>query len=284
MGNRALCTKVRKDGETYCAFHKIVMEQRVEREAAREVWREVLYRLWGERSPLRARQALAAALMEGRITDRYALIYAPVLERETRMLLDEMGLQEEVPVGALQALAQDNQNVHTPAVNQQTDANMAILLDTLVPGDQDTLSELEMYWEEKHPKSLHAVMKDMKKWYRTKTCRTTEDHLYRKVLDGLWARILLSPAREELMVRLWEECHESLRMCCDGHLSRLCNVLCGFEDAFKAPVSVGELLQQKISAIAEMEIPTEDKVGEAWAVFEELQVPMEQREAWIEAF
>jgi hypothetical protein len=28
----------------------------------------------------------------------------------------------------------------------------------------------------------------------------------------------------------------------------------------------------------------EDKVGEAWVVFEELAVPMEQREAWVDAF
>jgi hypothetical protein len=60
--------------------------------------------------------------------------------------------------------------------------------------------------------------------------------------------------------------------------------LCGFSEEFKPQVSVGELLQQRISAIAEREIPVEDKVGEAWLVFEELAVPMEQREAWVDAF
>jgi hypothetical protein len=53
---------------------------------------------------------------------------------------------------------------------------------------------------------------------------------------------------------------------------------------FKPPVSAGELLQQKMAVIAEKEIPVEDKVGEAWAVFEELGTPMDQREAWIDAF
>ena len=103
-------------------------------------------------------------------------------------------------------------------------------------------------------------------------------------MDGLWAYMKTSPAKDELVERLWEECYESVRMCCDGHLTRLCNVLCGFREEFKPPVSVGELLQQRMAVIAEKEIPVEDKVGEAWAVFEELSVPMDQREAWVEAF
>jgi hypothetical protein len=39
-----------------------------------------------------------------------------------------------------------------------------------------------------------------------------------------------------------------------------------------------------MAAIAEKDIPVEEKVGEAWVVFEQLAIPMEEREAWVDAF
>jgi hypothetical protein len=73
-------------------------------------------------------------------------------------------------------------------------------------------------------------------------------------------------------------------MCCDGHLSRLCNVLVGFIEDIKTEVPVGELLQQKMSAIAAMDADTDRKRREALTVFEELRIPLAERDAWIEAF
>jgi hypothetical protein len=72
-------------------------------------------------------------------------------------------------------------------------------------------------------------------------------------------------------------------VCCEGHLSRLANVLVGFDDEAKPEVSVGELLQQKIAAISELDLSIEDKVGHAWAVFDELAIPMDQRIEWVDA-
>jgi hypothetical protein len=219
------------------------------------------------------------------MTDAYFLMYAEMLQEEIAFF--EQGNRErlaQAPRGELEAMARDRQNVHTVAVSQLTRSGMEILLETPVSSDQDTLKEIEEVWEQTRTRSLRMVLSDMRRWYNVQTCRTEDDWLYRRTLDGLWSYIKQSPVRDELVGRLWEECYESVRMCCDGHLSRLCNVLCGFLEEFKPPVSAGELLQQKISAIAEKEIPVEDKVGEAWAVFEELSIPMEQREAWIDAF
>jgi hypothetical protein len=61
-------------------------------------------------------------------------------------------------------------------------------------------------------------------------------------------------------------------------------VLVGFDDAFVAPVPVGEILQQKIAVIAAKDVSVEHKVGEAWRVFEELKIPMAERMPWLEAF
>lgn len=108
--------------------------------------------------------------------------------------------------------------------------------------------------------------------------------MYKRMLDGLWARVKAHKERKELTKRLWEEAFESVDKCCQGHLSRLANVLVGFTEEVKAEVPVGEILQQKIAAIAAKDIGVEFKVCEAWTVFEELKVPMEERDAWIEAF
>jgi hypothetical protein len=204
-----------------------------------------------------------------------------------RMFEDELEFYREAnpprrdpPKSELHVLSQDSQNVHTEHVNKQTESGVELLLNTSIPVGQDTLKEIGDIWTGK--KSL--VLKDMKRWYAIKTCRTKHDYLYQRTLDGLWARIKISSEKDELLERLWEECYESVSMCCEGHISRLCNVLVGFDESFKAPVSIGELLQQKMSVIAGEDIDVLKKVEKAWYVMEELAIPREQREAWIEAF
>ena len=279
------CTKVCVAGEQHCKYHITLLRAREQKLAARRTWVRVLEILWGEMDPILAVETLEMAVITGRITEAYGRTYFQVLEEEiTFFQRFNAERVAEVPRGELEAFAQDRQNVHTTAVTQQTRTGMDILLETPVASDQDTLKEIESVWEQSRTRSLRMVLADMRQWYNVQTCRTEDDWLYRRTLDGLWSYIKVSPAKDELIERLWEECYESVRMCCDGHLSRLCNVLCGFQEEFKPQVSVGELLQQKIAMIAEKEISVEEKVGEAWVVFEELAIPIEQREAWIEAF
>jgi hypothetical protein len=90
--------------------------------------------------------------------------------------------------------------------------------------------------------------------------------------------------RQELVKRAFEECSESVSMCCEGHLSRLCNVMVGFDDAFMPPVSTAEILQNKMGAISLLDISTEEKIEQAKKVLEELGVPSIEHEVWLEAF
>jgi hypothetical protein len=89
--------------------------------------------------------------------------------------------------------------------------------------------------------------------------------------------------RGELVKRLWEECVESLDMCCEGHISRLANVFVGFDSAFKSPASPNEMLQAQIAEIAQMKLRLETKLAKANAVMDELKVPVEERAPWLEA-
>jgi hypothetical protein len=194
------------------------------------------------------------------------------------------------PTGVLGALARDNQNVHTRVVSDQTNAATAKLRAVKVPESQQTEKTLALIWLGTLDVSFARYLPvsiDINRWFNTKDCREANDNLYRKLLRGLVALIGAEKEderRAEMYRRLWEECYESMNMCCEGHISRLCNVLVGFDDAFQPPVSFGEILQSKMAAIAGLDIPDEEKRRQANAFFDEHQTPAEERVAWLEAF
>jgi hypothetical protein len=283
MTNGAACTHVRANGYELCARHQRVVERRAEILNARLVFGEALDALWTDSNPELAVQRLNDALMGGRIDEERYTGLAEMLDEELVFWGQLHVLPEGVAVKSdLHRLSLDAQNVHTKEVNALTNDSLALLLSTDVSPDQNTLADLNELWANK--KGFKSVKKDMLRWYETATCREDNDRLYKRTLDGLWANIKMSKFKNDLLERLWEECFESVKMCCDGHISRLCNVLVGFDDAFKPEIPIGVLLQQKMSAIAAKDVRVEYKVGEAWAVFEELNIPRDQRLDWLEAF
>ena len=201
-------------------------------------------------------------------------------------------VRQEVPRGNLHLIAIDRQNVHTRAVSQQTNKGLEVLL-ALQKQKNRAMRSPEWFasrWLVRSYGSWQVVSRtvmDMMQWYNTNTCRTTGDQLYRHTLDGLYLRILSHPSEEvkhELNKRAFEECFESIGLCCDGHISRLCNVLVGFDDAFEPPVAFGEILQNKMAALFALDIPTEEKLAQAIAFFNEYAVPEAERAPWLEAF
>ena len=195
------------------------------------------------------------------------------------------------PRGELEAFTRDGQNVHTRVVTEQTNAALQILLNTDVPSDQRTLREIHMKILDHvvagrintSLEHIAEVDRDAKRWYRVSTCRLDNDYLYKRVLDGLWAKMKTLTVREELEIRLWQEMLDSVSMCCDGHISRLTNVLCGFDEAFAPELSPAEKLQNRMSVIAAMEGGLILQVAHAMFALKELNVPTEQWEAWIDA-
>ena len=127
----------------------------------------------------------------------------------------------------------------------------------------------------------------MQHWYNMSYCKSPNDYLYRRTLDGLYLTIQQIKdveIRSELYRRSFEECYESVGQCCEGHISRLCNVLVGFDEVFTPPVPFGEILQNKMAAIAALEATTQEKIRQATAFFDEYAVPDADRHAWLEAF
>jgi hypothetical protein len=191
---------------------------------------------------------------------------------------------------ALGRIAGDAQNVHTTAVSNQTNAGMEKILKTTVPREQQTEKCMVSAWLAGLPTvSWNAVLKtsmDVNHWFNVKSCRAENDTLYRNMLRGLVAMINRTDDEQkvELYKRLWEECREATGMCCEGHITRLCNVMVGFDDAFRPPVALGDLMQQKMAAIAMSDLSTLEKLIQARTFFDEVGVPEADRAAWLDAF
>lgn len=195
--------------------------------------------------------------------------------------------QDERP---LARFANDKQNVHTEPITKQLNDGMSILLAIEVPREQkSTMYEIgcEFQKMEKDRHQVDGVLRDMLMWWNMTSVMKTNDLLYRKLLRGLWWTIKNTKDKEtqkELTNRLWEECLDSVKMCAQGHLARLTNVMIGYDESIKAPVPVGEILQAKLSAIQASDAEWEEQVCQAKAVLVELEIPADQHMVWLEAF
>ena len=270
-----------------CKKHLKLEEKRERKRRFGEMWFDALDLLWDGHGPEEFTGFIGQQLDQLMATDDERLEFRNKINMELEFYFaihPTVGHGPDPPKTELEGLARDGQNVHTGPVNKQTQDGVTALLDTQVAVGQDTLAEIQGVWQTRPSVVRKSVLKDMSRWYKTAECRQDGDYLYQRLLDGLWTRIKLSPHKDDLVQRLWEECFESLKMCCEGHISRLCNVLVGYDESFKAPVSAGEMLQQRIAAIAAEEISIPHKVVKAWEVMEELQIPREARMEWIEAF
>lgn len=189
-------------------------------------------------------------------------------------------------------LSSDPQNVHRTVISEQTNKITDILLTEVIPPVQDTECCIAEAWytlpEPYRPPFFDywSISKDIQVWYTTSACRTENDWLYKKILDGLIAYIEYQPKerRTELYIRLYQEASESMNMCCEGHIARLCNVVVGFIDGVEQPVSVGEILQMKMAAIAQKDISVEAKRAEAEEVLRDYSIEGDLRDGWLEAF
>ena len=181
--------------------------------------------------------------------------------------------------GELQLFVEDKQNIHTGEINTQTKDTLKIILAAAVPEGQKTMAEIEASWTSFQKSEKTPVLLDMRTWASKSLVVDKDDYLYRNLLRHLWAKIKSYPAdiRTELVKRLYEECHDALQMCAQGHVARLANVLIGFDDAVKPTVS----LQDKMAELSRADLSVEEKKAAAAAILDEFRV--EDRAAWLEA-
>jgi hypothetical protein len=182
---------------------------------------------------------------------------------------------------------QDNQNVHTTVVSKESNKITDKLLKYTEGKEYDPTNCMSFGWflvmwtiDELDVKEVQL---DMKHWFETPTCIKKNDYLYNRLLTGLFCYIVSKPEelQKELLKRTFEECVDSIGMCCQGHLTRLTNVLVGFDPDCIAQEKVS--LQDKMAEIAALTVSVDEKKEQATKVMDELKIPTEERGAWLEA-
>jgi hypothetical protein len=187
------------------------------------------------------------------------------------------------PVMNLGVVAKDRQSIHVREVEAITNTGITDLAKMSIPEGQKTLSEIEEAIAGKP--FAEKILADMKDWGKRKAVMKSDANVYRATLRGLWAKINTfdNETKKELIQRLYEEAYESLGMCADGHVGRLVNVLVGFDEAFKSQVSPMEYFQNNIAKIAENNAPLDFKIEHAKKLMDDINMPEEEREAWLSA-
>jgi hypothetical protein len=133
---------------------------------------------------------------------------------------------------------------------------------------------------------IKKTLEDMKDWGRRPSVMAKGENVYKATLRGLWAKIKTyePELKGELVKRLFEEASEAVGLCADGHVGRLCNVLVGFDPEFTCSLSPMEYFQNNIALIAgNIHAPQSTKILQAKALMDEMKMPEEEREAWLDA-
>lgn len=191
------------------------------------------------------------------------------------------------PVENLGKVANDSQSVHSVSATKSTNEGIFILEKQEIPPSQKTLKEIQDTWILRFDSlKVERVIADMKDWGSRSQVMDKKKNVYKSVLRGLWAKIKSFTDEEmktELVKRLFEECTEALGMCADGHVGRLVNVLVGFDEQFKNNISPKEYFQNNMALIAKSDVPLTFKIDQAKRLMDDIEMPAEEREAWLEA-
>ena len=97
----------------------------------------------------------------------------------------------------------------------------------------------------------------------------------------MWQYIADSPHKNDLCKILGDEIIDSVGMCAQGNLSRICNVLSGYLDGIKVKESTAEILGRVFPPLMNINEKTE-RLEKAKKILMDYDVPQEQWGAWIE--
>jgi hypothetical protein len=102
-------------------------------------------------------------------------------------------------------------------------------------------------------------------------------------LDRVWAYIRMHTERSELVRRLAQEVTEGIGMCVNGKMTHLVNVLYAYDDQITAVMQnekpPREAFQAKFATL--LNLPLAEREAAATAIFNEYQIPEEERGEWL---
>lgn len=198
----------------------------------------------------------------------------------------EAGRNARVPVGRLERIANDNQNVHTTEAVNQTKEIVKKVLKIPVPPEY----QWNTFWVSKTPGEIitdctlqiNPARIMMDKYTLSDNIYEMGEGIYGRVLDGVWQYIKKSKDKKDLCKILAQELKDNVGMCLQGNLSRLCNVLAGYVDGMSQE-SVAEILGREFAIISQI-ADYDEQFAKANKILDENNImDMSIREAWISA-
>jgi hypothetical protein len=185
-----------------------------------------------------------------------------------------------LPSAALRVFGSDHENVHTPVATGPTEQALAVIAawpdESIDLWDRLVLTlglDTEAQWTE--------VEWDVKRCI-------SFGYTYGLILERTVAKIDSKEVeiQKELFRRLTEEILEGVGLCAQGKMTRLANVLRGFDpeiDACVSPVPSKEQFQNRFVVITKSMLPIPMQKGLALQLMEECLIPEGERGEWLAA-
>ena len=181
----------------------------------------------------------------------------------------------------LRQFGRDNENVHRSSVQDTTHKAVLMLLERPIREGQETLSEVVAAFNESRIVRFtslqtrdRAIAEITHDYFETEAFSTK----YGDVLDRVWAYINPHEERVELIIRLAQEVCDGIRTCSNGKMARLVNVLRGFDDSLDFDIP-RQYFQAKFATL--INIPVGRREAAANEIFEECNIPAEERNVWL---
>jgi hypothetical protein len=185
--------------------------------------------------------------------------------------------------GELAQLANDRQNVHTAVVVQKVKETVQKVLQIPVPPEYQTetlKTSGEIILE--CGLSRQAAWQMMAKYCGDEDIYDLGRGIYARVLNSVWQYIKASPHAADLKKILASEMRDNIGMCAQGNLSRLCNILSGYMEGLVVDVkSKNEVIGERLAPLMDID-NAEERAAAGLRVLEELHVPNEEHDIWLQ--
>ena len=231
----------------------------------------------------RATESLALNLVQFPEGDWLSLI--PESDRLLPIILERANLNigfRRDPVGSidLEAFARDPESVHRSSVQDTLQQGLDFLMAIpLVPGTNAFHEILNEYITANLFRTKRNICKTLAVDLDTLSVQIgTHLIVYTDLLDHLWAYIKGHEHKDALVKRLMEELEEGVDTCGNGKVSRLVNVLAGFEEGL-ASADLQEAFQSKMAALRS----APDRLQQAQELFREYTIPVDEQRSWLQA-
>lgn len=238
-------------------------------------------------APARERRRIQLQERHDRIIARQFEEHNNQARQQIDNLVEHLNNQQQVRrVGELAQFANDRQNVHTPATVKQTDYAVERLLKIPVPeeyrwnlkGVSKTISKIIEECKDLSPQALWQLIS---KYSQDEEISNYGKGIYGRILDGVVQFALNSPHKESIFKAMAVELQDSIGMCAQGNLSRLCNIVAGYMEGIGSQESVAEVLGRKLPMLMQIEDQS-SRLEKAYQIFVELGVPEDQWLTWAE--